>query len=106
MDLQNERPLLGARLEAFEPAFDLPRDRRLVYEQSRTTADRTRVRQRLHDRLPDTLPGDLHETEFRERQDRTFRAVVAKLFLHLVIDFLAVALVGHVDKVDHDNTAD
>src|ERR1043166_1612164 len=106
MHFEDNRALPRTCFVALQPAFDLANDRRTVDEQARTATDRTGVRQRVRNRLANALTRDLHEAEFRERKDRTLRAVAAKLFLHFVIDLLAVALIGHVDEVDHDNTAD
>ena len=52
-----------------------------------------------------TLAGDLHQTEFLERQNIVASAVLLHVFDHTLIKLLAILGQIHVDKVHHNNSA-
>ena len=54
---------------------------------------------------PYPLTGDLHQSEFTQRQNRMFRPVDFHTGFHFIIQFLPVFGQLHIDKINNDDAS-
>ena len=51
------------------------------------------------------LASDLHQSEFTERENIVFCAVISHKLTHVVIQLILVFLGVHINKINNDNTS-